>query len=112
MSAPKKRSWEKPKPTPGPWEIDSEGFITTVGKYESITEYAGCGSHEVLWHNEADKALVIAAPTMLEALEGLNLVMPPENAQCHVGILPQSRCNHCNRIKAAIAAIALAKGEA
>ena len=31
------------------------------------------------------------------------LSMPPADAPCHVGIVPQSKCRHCQRIAAALA---------
>lgn len=36
--------------TPGAWVIDEDGFI------QGVNEYGGCGSHQVDWLNDADKA--------------------------------------------------------
>lgn len=50
--------------TPGPWE-EAGGWI--FAGEQSVSEYAGCGTHEAAW-NPADLALVLAAPELLDAL--------------------------------------------
>ena len=55
------------KHTPGPWIADEDGWIK--GGDGEVIEYAGCGSHEAYWNKQEDKALVLAAPDLLEALE-------------------------------------------
>ncbi len=58
------------KHTPGPWIADEDGWIAdSSGTY--VVDYAGCGTHEAYWSNPADKALVLAAPDLLEALQEL-----------------------------------------
>ena len=49
-------------------------------------------------------------PELLEALKEITPNMPPPDAPCHYGIVPQSRCCHCQRIARARAAIAKAEG--
>lgn len=58
------------KHTPGPWEDAREGWIDSFDG-QSVIEYAGCGSHEALYGNPADKTLILAAPDLLEACESL-----------------------------------------
>ncbi len=43
---------------------------------------------------------------LLEALKELTPPMPPADAPCHVGLVPQEKCAHCGRIARARAAIA------
>ena len=42
---------------------------------------------------------------LLEALKELTPPMPPADAPCHVGLVPQEKCAHCGRIARARAAI-------
>lgn len=42
---------------------------------------------------------------LLEALKGITPSMPPADAPCHYGIVPQENCGHCGRIAKARAAI-------
>jgi hypothetical protein len=48
---------------------------------------------------------------LLAALKEITPNMPPPDAPCHYGIVPQSRCCHCQRIARARAAIAKAEGK-
>lgn len=54
--------------------------------------------------------LIEAAPNLLFALEELTPQMPPEDAFCHKGIVPQSKCGNCQRIARARNAIKMAGG--
>lgn len=56
--------------TPGPWKESPDGWINGENG-TTIIEYAGCGSHQAYWVNDADKNLVLAAPELLEALEAV-----------------------------------------
>ncbi|GIK39554.1 MAG: hypothetical protein BroJett011_33870 [Chloroflexota bacterium] len=47
---------------------------------------------------------------LLAALEELTPAMPPKDAPCHYGLVPQEECANCQRIAKAHAAIARAKG--
>ena len=42
---------------------------------------------------------------LLEALKEVTPSMPPVDAPCHYGIVPQEKCGHCGRIAKARAAI-------
>ena len=42
---------------------------------------------------------------LLEALKELTPPMPPADAPCHVGLVPQEKCAHCGRIARARACI-------
>lgn len=57
--------------TQGKWILDTDGFISVANSDSYVIDYAGCGSHECHWQNEADKALVLAAPELLEALRNV-----------------------------------------
>jgi hypothetical protein len=57
--------------TQGKWILDEDGFISVANSDSYVIDYAGCGSHECHWENEADKALVLAAPELLEALRNV-----------------------------------------
>ncbi len=46
---------------------------------------------------------------LLEALKEITPSMPPVDAPCHYGIVPQEKCGHCGRIAKARAAIAKAE---
>lgn len=48
---------------------------------------------------------------LLEALKELTPPMPPADAPCHVGLVPQEKCAHCGRIARARAAIKAVEGE-
>jgi len=57
--------------TKGPWNLNSEDWIEAShtdndGQKIAVIEYGGCGSHEAFFPNEADKALVVSAPDLLE----------------------------------------------
>lgn len=56
--------------TKGPWHISSDGWICGADDV-SVSEYAGCGSHEAEYKNPNDKCLIISAPDLLEALEDM-----------------------------------------
>lgn len=43
---------------------------------------------------------------LTELLRELTPRMPPVNAQCHMGLVAQSECSHCQRIARALLAIA------
>ena len=47
---------------------------------------------------------------LLAALKEITPNMPPPDAPCHYGIVPQSSCLRCQRIARSIAAIAKAEG--
>lgn len=66
--------------THGPWAFDEDRFIVGRGG-KVVVEYAGCGSHMASWPNKANKALVLAAPDMLEVLKACaNYEIPLELA--------------------------------
>ena len=48
---------------------------------------------------------------LLAALKELTPPMPPADAPCHVGLVPQEKCAHCGRIARARAAIKQAEGK-
>lgn len=48
---------------------------------------------------------------LLEALKEITPSMPPVDAPCHYGIVPQEKCGHCGRIAKARAAIKAVEGE-
>ena len=48
---------------------------------------------------------------LLEALKEITPSMPPVDAPCHYGIVPQEKCGHCGRIAKARAAIKAAEEE-
>ncbi len=49
---------------------------------------------------------------LLEALKEITPSMPPVDAPCHYGIVPQEKCGHCGRIAKARAAIKAVEEEA
>jgi len=51
-------------------------------------------------------AVTVQRDALLAALEEMTPAMPPVNAGCHIGIVPQERCANCQRIARAIAALA------
>lgn len=51
------------------WSIDEDGWI------DGVVEYAGCGSHQAEWNDQA-RSLVLAAPDMLEALQAAYVALP------------------------------------
>lgn len=53
--------------------------------------------------------LFAAAPALFSSLEELTPPMPPADAMCHIGIVPQERCANCQRIARARAALKAAK---
>lgn len=55
----------KPKHTPGPWTIHSNGHIRQLDPL----------GHNFIPRNEADKHLIAAAPEMLEALESVQEII-------------------------------------
>ena len=81
------------KHTPGPWHVATGG--QQIRRGEGV----------------ANAHLIAAAPDLLAALQEITPAMPPADAPCHVGIVPQSQCAHCQRIARAHAAIAKATGD-
>ena len=65
------------------------------------------------WHDLPELATALKAQrdALLEALKGITPSMPPADAPCHYGIVPQEKCGHCNRIALARAAIKAVEGE-
>ena len=70
------------------------------------------GTDDGALEDEANAALIAAAPDLIKALADFDFTMPPENAICHANLVPQSECANCKRIAAAIAALAKGKGAA
>jgi hypothetical protein len=51
-------------------------------------------------------ALQAERDALLEALREMTpRTMPPADAPCHYGLVPQEQCGHCSRISRALAAI-------
>lgn len=112
------------KHTPGPWSVIPATY-TVDGLTVRGCHVNGNNNRKILFdivpgRNTdaptelafANANLAAAAPDMLEALLGLGLSMPSNDAPCHVGICPQDECGHCRRIAAALAAIDKALGGA
>ena len=55
--------------------------------------------------------LLAQRDALLAALKGITPPMPPVDAPCHVGLVPQEKCAHCGRIARARAAIKAVEGE-
>lgn len=60
---------------------------------------------ELFWLGRAQRrradsdALRFALHELLDAVAALpGLSMPPADAPCHYGVVPQEKCAHCNRI--------------
>lgn len=105
------------KYTPGPWK-DGPVFMTgrraiffnddsKPGKWQRRLDRDKDGTF-----SEEDARLLAVAPELLEALQEVTPSMPPADAPCHVGIVSQGQCAHCQRIARAHAAIAKATGSA
>ena len=92
--------------TPGPWHV-ANGVQIRSGR-DQIARVWMMRKGE----GKANAQLIATAPRLLSALEDITPPMPPENAPCHVGLVPQSQCAHCTRIANARAAIKAARGEA
>lgn len=58
------------KGMPAPWKIDDLGWVVNEDESLAAVQYAGCGSHGADW-DEVDLRLVLAAPEVFSALEGL-----------------------------------------
>ena len=103
------------KHTPGPWMVDAMGNV-----WASNTKVCDMAERPIqdsayrakeLGEHEANARLIAAAPDLLEALKDMTPPMPPPDAKCHFGLVPQSECAYCKRIAKAHAAIAKATGE-
>ena len=71
---------------------------------EALRNVANRGGHiAVAMSRIAD--LESQCDALLEALKELTPPMPPADAPCHVGLVPQEKCAHCGRIARARAAI-------
>lgn len=73
--------------TPGPWHIDEDGMVTTdEGYYVASVEALGiCDDPEARQNLLQRTRLILAAPDMLEALEGmLALHIAHHNEPAHV----------------------------
>ena len=71
---------------------------------EAMRNVANRGGHiAVAMSRIAD--LESQCDALLEALKELTPPMPPADAPCHVGLVPQEKCAHCGRIARARAAI-------
>jgi hypothetical protein len=106
------------KHTPGPWVVDDSNpnlvarLVDGVYEYVCAVEPSSFSTREYSKEQEeSDARLISAAPELLEALKEITPNMPPPDAPCHYGIVPQSRCCHCQRIARARAAIAKAEGK-
>ena len=109
------------KHTPGPWTAFIRGRgrtiavdigPTPVGKTPCIINWPGFDASDLPVSEQIGNAhLIAASPDLLAALKDMTPPMPPPDAKCHLGIVPQSECAHCKRIAKAHAAIAKAKGE-
>jgi len=114
------------KHTPGPWWTDGEYNHDEAG-CAVLAARTDCGplpgnptrgmvawASELLLENAercaANARLIAAAPDLLEALIDITPHMPPADASCHAGLVPQELCGHCSRIAKARAAIAKATG--
>lgn len=60
------------------WVAAEDGWIDDV-EGRSVVQYAGCGSHEAEWASPEAKAIALAAPELLEALQRLVDAVDPES---------------------------------
>lgn len=70
--------------TPAPWVIDNEGDVTWFGnEHEGECECVafGRGDEGIYFRNEADRALILAAPDMYEALVAAKAHMDIEGSR-------------------------------
>lgn len=94
------------KHTPGPWHVATGGQQIRSARDQIARTWMMRRGECV-----ANAHLIAAAPDLLAALQEITPAMPPADAPCHVGIVPQSQCAHCQRIARAHAAIAKATGD-
>lgn len=94
------------KPTPGPWHVATGGQQIRSARDQIARVWMMRGGEGV-----ANARLIAAAPDLLAALQEVTPSMPPADAPCHAGIVPQNQCAHCQRIARAHAAIATATGD-
>ena len=110
--------------SPGPWvwELDpdwnnngDEGGIKSVPTGELVCHFGDSTQYYPTSGappDEADRALICAAPDLYAALKDIAPdFMPSVDAPCHLGICPQEECRHCCRVARALAAIAKAEGK-
>ena len=85
--------------------IDKRGI--TVNPAYSVDEATQRVLDALSGHIQHMVAQAVAAErdALLEALKGITPSMPPADAPCHYGIVPQEKCGHCGRIAKARAAI-------
>jgi len=102
----------------GPWRM-SERVSDAVVSDQPLREGEGVshvdyyGGHLVAESIPARfRPLIAAAPELLAALRHATPPLPPPDAMCHAGIVPQSECRHCQRIAKVLAIIAKASGGA
>ncbi len=84
-----------------------------VRHFEELTEHAETLERELAREKKEGDTLLEESlaverenAALRRALAEITPAMPPENALCHVGICPQSRCGNCSRIARAHAALA------
>jgi hypothetical protein len=90
------------KLSPGPWSIDSDGFLTDAKGGRLFGVAVLDRDAEVCWYSDADRAVATAAPELLECLQYLIQGKPGE---------VQFDRFYDERVKAARAAIAKATGK-
>ena len=76
--------------------------LRRLSEIETLYLAAMRGRHAM---SEELLALTAQRHALLEALKGITPPMPPADAPCHVGLVPQEKCAHCGRIARARAAI-------
>ncbi len=85
--------------------------ITTDGeRAQAFNEAGEAGASTARYFPICTLPEALAARKMREALQAFNLRMPPANAPCHEGLVPQSECGCCGRIKAGLEALRAAGG--
>ena len=103
--------------TPGTWDTEAcmssdvhyIRYITADGRViAKVRHRVGQTQEEALANANAMAAL----PLLLASLREMTPPIPPADAPCHVGLVPQSGCAHCQRIARAHAALAAAEGRA
>lgn len=83
--------------------MSAELRIWWFARHDETTWSIGEGDYEIaLGIPDADTArLMRGAPRLRAALEAITPAMPPADAPCHAGIVPQAECAYCRRIAAA-----------
>jgi hypothetical protein len=91
---------KEPTPLEGHAERQLDAVDAAVFSGDPYAQWNKAGHARFRWYLErwCRDAYGVDVPTLVDALECVTPMMPPQDAMCHKGICTQEKCANCGRI--------------